>query len=364
VKVEHQAASQPQPGPRRAPGAPRVRLVDVARAAGVSPATASLVLSGRGGRGRASEATKQRVLEAARDLGYRVDELARGLRTRRSYTVALIFPEIMNPFYPMVACGLSDAVNEAGYLTLICHTDRDPGKETAYISRVLDRRVDGIVITGTDNLSRQLRQAIATVPVTVLGETPMESSVVGMGADLVKPDDYHAAYEVTSHLLKAGRRIAIIDGPPGFGQSRYRGYVDALEKHGLRPVEQMVAHSDSTRSGGAAAMRQLLEYRPRLDGVFCVNDMMAIGALDAARAEGLSVPEDLVVGGFDDIEAASLVTPALTTTVNPAYKIGHTAGTVLVERMTDNFHGPGRVFTLPCKLIIRASSSIGNPALT
>lgn len=335
-------------------GSGRVRLIDVAQRAGVSVATVSLVLSGSG---RATEATRQRVRDAAEALGYRPDELARGLRTRRSRTVALIVPGITNPFYPIVAVGFSDAVGEAGYLPLICNTDGDHRKEGAYISRVLDRRVDGIALISPGRVTQQLGQAIATVPVVLLGSSPAPPSAIDPSLDLVRPDDHDGAYQMTRHLLGRGKRIAMVSGPPGTAQSRYDGYARAMSEQGLRASRRLVTHGDWTRSGGAAAMQTLLRQRPRLDGVFCGNDLMAIGALDTARAEGLSVPANVVVGGFDDIDAASLVTPSLTTVVNPAYETGHAAGQCLVERMTATYTGPGRSIVLPCKLVARESSS-------
>ena len=148
----------------------------------------------------------------------------------------------------------------------------------------------------------------------------------------------------------------MIDGTPNSGTPRNAGHLRALSDAGRSNGSPIVRQGDWTREGGAAAMAELLDARPAPDGVFCANDLMAIGALDTVRARGIHVPEDIAVAGFDDIDSAAIVTPPLTSVVNPAFETGRVAGALLMERMTGAFTGPQRAVTLPCQLVARASA--------
>jgi LacI family transcriptional regulator len=159
------------------------------------------------------------------------------------------------------------------------------------------------------------------------------------------------------HLAGRGHaRIAMIQGPAGAGGKRNDGYVRALRNAGLARDPDLVASGEWNRSGGAAAAGRLLDLPDRPTAIFCANDLMALGVVDAAAERGLSVPHDLALVGFDDIEAAALVAPALTTVSNPAYETGLLAGVLLRERMTASYLGQPRTVTLPCRLIERATA--------
>jgi LacI family transcriptional regulator, galactose operon repressor len=148
----------------------------------------------------------------------------------------------------------------------------------------------------------------------------------------------------------------MIDGTPSSGTPRTLGHLRALTEAGRSNGSAIVRHGGWIREGGAVAMAELLDDTPAPDGVFCANDLMAIGALDTTRARGLRVPEDIAIAGFDDIDAAAIVTPPLTSVVNPAFETGRVAGALLMARMTGAYAGPQRAVTLPCRLIARASA--------
>ena len=327
----------------------RATIGDVAAHAGVSKTTVSHVLSGRR---PVAAGTRERVRSAILELGYRPDGIARSLRTRRSHLVALLIPDISNPFYPELARGLEAALGEAGYHVVICNTDWDPDREQTFIADMSDRRIDGLVLDSFSLGVDQLRGLAGPLPVVWIGAERGDHPEV----DVVRSDDEQGACDATTHLLERGRRcVAMIDGAAGSGAPRTEGYLRALA--GTRDTTPpVIRHGDWTREGGAKAMLELLDLDPRPDAVFCANDLMAIGAVDSLRERGLRVPTDVAVAGFDDIDAASMVRPPLTSVVNPAYETGRVAGGLLVDRMAGAYEGPQRAITLPCRLVERASS--------
>jgi LacI family transcriptional regulator len=328
----------------------RVTIDDVALHAGVSKTTVSHVLSGRR---PVAVPTRKRVETSIRELGYRPDGLARSLRTRRSHLVALLIPDITNPFYPTLARGLEAGIG-AGYHVVVCNTDSRPTEELEFVEEMCDRRVDGLVLDSFAVGVEQLRDVTGRdMPVVWIGAEATDHP----GIDIVRPDDEQGAYDAAMHLVERGRtHIAMIEGIPGSGEPRTQGYRRALAAARLTTDRAMIQHGRWTREGGAGAMRALLENAEPSDGVFCANDLMAIGALDVLRERRLRVPDDVALVGFDDIEAAALVSPPLTSVVNPAFETGRTAGGLLMERMTGAYVGPQRAVTLPCRLVVRASA--------
>jgi LacI family transcriptional regulator len=331
-------------------GRDRITIADVASASGVSKTTVSHVLSGKR---PVALLTRERVERMIEELGYRPNSLARSLRTNRTHTVALVVPNITNPYYPVLARGMEDTMAAGGYRTFLCNTDDLAAREREFLHDLMARRVDGIAISSF-HLEEPLAASIAEsgTPVVSIGERldhPLMDSVVA--------DDERGAYDATMRLVEGGSaRLALIEGTPGSGQPRSSGFRRALAGSGIAFDPQLARPGFWTRQGGAEAMRVLLSMHPRPDGVFCENDLMAIGAMDVAHDLGLRVPDDLALIGFDDIEAAALVTPALTTVLNPAYEEGRVAAEFLLSRIGGGYEGPSRSAMLPCTLILRASA--------
>lgn len=328
----------------------RVTIGDVAAHARVSKTTVSHVLSGRR---PVAEGTRERVRLAIAELGYRPDGVARSLRTSRSHLVALLIPDISNPYYPELARGLESGMAGAGYHVVICNTDSVHGQELAFVADMTDRRIDGIVLDSFSLGVDQFRAVAGpSLPVVWIGADSSDHPEI----DVVKSDDEQGAFDATTHLLRRGRmRVAMIDGTPGSGAPRSDGYRKALRA--MRPASRAsIRHGNWTREGGAKAMLELLETEPAPDAVFCANDLMAIGAIDTIRDRGMRVPHDIAIVGFDDIDAAAMISPPLTSVVNPAFETGRVAGGLLMDRMTGSFDGPQRAVTLPCQLVERASS--------
>jgi LacI family transcriptional regulator len=251
--------------------------------------------------------------------------------------------------------GLADTVDDAGYGTYVCNTDGSLDRETRLLGDILDRGADGIVMASVDAASAGvLGAADMGVPVVCVGDTLDHPRV-----DVVTADDEVGAHAVTSHLLdRRLRRIAMIEGPSDTGANRITGFARAMTERGADMDPDLMVAGDWTRQGGHRAMQQLLAMprRRRPSAVFCANDLMAIGAIDAAHEAGLDVPGDVAIAGFDDVDAATIVNPPLTTAVNPAYDIGANAGRLLMSRLDGTYAGDGRTIVLPCPLAVRGSA--------
>jgi LacI family transcriptional regulator len=329
----------------------RVTLVQVAKLAGVSPTTVSHVLSGKRW---VAETTRDTVRDAIRQLGYRPNNVARSLRTRRSRMIAVVVPDLTNPFFAVLTRGLADAVDGAGYGTYVCNTDGIPDREGAFLADVVDRGVDGVVMAGGNATARaRVGPAGLGVPAVCVGGSLDEDPQV----DLVAPDDGVGSHAAVCHLIARGaRRIAMVMGPASSGSARAEGYRRALTEAGQPVNPELLVRGDWTRPGGRKAMHALMAGPDRPDAVFCANDLMAIGAIDAVHELDLTVPGDVAVVGFDDVDAATIVNPPLTTVRNPAYETGYTAGELLLSRILGSYRGEGRTVVLPCPLVVRATA--------
>ncbi len=327
----------------------RTTIAEVAELAGVSRTTVSHVLSGNR---PVAATTRERVERTIDQLRFRPNGLARSLRIQRSDTIALIIPDITNPFYPVLARGLDDAMS-GRYRTYVCNTDAVREHELEFVADVSDRHVDGMVIVPFQIEAPDLSHILDLgMPVVSLGGRVDDPRV-----DVVLTDDEHGAFEATRHLVLRGhRRVGMIRGAEGTDLQRFTGYRRALDVTGIPFESGLTAIGDWTRPGGSRAMHALLAVPDPPTAVFSANDLMAIGAMDAARDAGLSLPGDLALVGYDDIEAAALVSPPLTTVVNPAYEAGRAAGRLLADRMTGGYTGERREVVLHSRLVDRGST--------
>ncbi|MCG5220806.1 substrate-binding domain-containing protein [Streptosporangium soli] len=343
----------PPLGGTRAPGrGERPSITRVAELARVSATTVSHTLNGRR---PVAEETRRRVLDAIDRLGYRPNVLARGLRTSRSQTIGLVIPDITNPFYPALARGLQDVLGPAGYDQIISNTDGERPVEQDAIEQMIARQVDGLAFAVFHTHAEDLRPAIeAGIPVVRLG-----GRLVQEGVDVVHSDDEGGSAEATGYLLARGyRRIGFVCGPAAEGPAaeRVAGYRSALVRAGADAGRELVVHTHFSRAGGAEGAARLLGLSRPPDAVLCANDIMAIGALGLAKERGLRVPGDLAVMGFDDIEAAGLVSPGLTTMANPAREIGQACARRLLDRLRGAAAGPYSEEIIPARLVRRASA--------
>lgn len=301
---------------------------DIALAAGVSQATVSIVLN-KTDTPSVPAGTRDRILKLAGELGYQPSHPARTLRSARTMTLACIVPDITNPFYPGLVRGLQTTAAPAGYAVLIYDTDGTPEGERRALGWLQQGRADGAVGMFYHFRAPDLADVARTLPMVLLGRQTTRRG--GPPIDSVFIDNVAASAAMTRLLIRRGhRRIAMIVA--GFGPSKVRaeGYEAVMREAGLTP--QLVVDNAYSAEAGVRAMRTLLaQGRDRPSAVFGANDMLAIGAMQAARDAGLAIPGDVAIVGFDDIPTAKLL--GLTTVRQPEFELGALAARTLMERL-------------------------------
>lgn len=328
-----------------------VNITDVARRAGVSIATVSRVLNNTGGYPVKAE-TREKVLSAVEELGYRPNDLARGLLSKKSLTTGLLIPDISNPYYPELSLGVEATASENGYSVIFCNTSRKPEKLEHYVDVLLQKRADGIIIAGGGTDFAPVLRAMRDfeVQVTVIGRhvTSFPS---------IQVDNVAAASRATSHLLELGhQRVAFISGPLNLAsvQDRLEGHKLALEQLGGAQDDRLMREGDFQYESGYTSARSLLRDSEPPTAIFAANDYMAIGAISAAMDLGLHVPDEISVVGFDDIAMARYVRPTLTTVSLSDYEMGVSA----MQSMLRQLRGEEvpEVTWMPTELMIRQST--------
>lgn len=327
-----------------------VTIRDVAAESGVSITTVSRALNGSG---RVGAETRNRVLDTAVRLGWQPNDLARSLHGGATGTIAVLVPDITNPFFPELVKGVQAVANERGNLLLLCQTGDDDSTAVEELQHLRRKRVDGVVVVGGMPPSDSLAAAVAGVPlVTVDRDTGLGGSWV------VRSDHLGGGRLATEHLIELGHEhIAHIAGPQSLSVARDRleGYRQALDSAGLSYEESLVVEGDFLESSGYDALCLLRRRRRSFTAVFCGNDLMALGALRALEDLGLDVPSVVSVVGFDDIHLASYLRPGLTTVRQPIEKLGQRAAELL---LTDAMDGGTAVSeTLDVHLVRRESTA-------
>jgi LacI family transcriptional regulator len=322
-------------------------LADISRRAGVSIATASRVLNGSSH--PVSEATRNRVLAAADELGYRPSELARALVKRTSRIIGVIVGDIVDPYFAEIARGVEDVAAREGHLTMVCNADRRPSAELAHLGVLRDYHAAGVVFAGSGYEDRDdaaaLREAVDDL--RAAGSAVVALAARDLSCPSVLVDNRGAARVATEHLLSLGhRRIAFVQGPPGLHTSAHRleGFEEAMAAAGAEAVR--MPGGFEYEAGDAAAARLLAGELP--DAVLAVNDEVAIGMLTGLRRGGVDVPGRVSVAGIDDTRPARLVD--LTSVSLPLHELGVMAARVILEG------GEGDV-VLPHHLVPRATTA-------
>lgn len=328
---------------------------EVARQAGVSQTTVSLVLNNAETPSLPAE-TREKVLDAIRALGYVPNNAARVLRSSRTLTLACVIPMITNPFYPTFVSGIQEEAEISGYEVITYNTNNSAEKENQIIHHLQQGRVDGVIgvffHTHADDLVPLFENNIPVARLEVRKHTPGDYPL-----DNLYVDNAAAARDANTFLIQRGcKHIAMITGFYGPREARREGYLQALAQAGEAFLPMIAEVNQYDEIGGAEGMRHLLEHPQKPDGIFAANDLMAIGAIKAAREAGLRVPEDIAVVGFDDIPAAVLVTPALTTIRQFQFELGREAARLVIERLSGKAPAGGRVVEMPYELIVRESA--------
>lgn len=339
----------------QSPSGPRpVQLRDVAAAAGVSISTASRVLTGSG---RCSPAARLAVEAAAKQLSYQPNKIARALRAQTTGSVGMIVPWLRNPFYAELVEAVDVFLQEVG-LDLVLADARGLWQDEARrIHSLVSRRVDGLIVVPTDQheSTRALTSANRSIPVVQLGyETGLEGDYVGI-------DNEHGIHLVLDHLVELGAtsvRFVSSTINSSAGRRRLQAFWHGTEERSLRRDEAILGRF--TANFGKEAVRRILAEGAMPDAIVCASDLVALGVMGQLRAEGISVPDDVMVTGFDDIVFAELCDPSLTTIHQPRRHLAEATVSALVTRINGDRERPPTRVELQPHLVVRRSS-LGPP---
>lgn len=330
-------------------------MKDVAERANVSVSTVSYVLNDSG---PVAQDRRNRVLDAIRLLDYSPNESARSLKRRSASTIAMVVPDLTNQFFAMVTEGVQRAASAVNVLVVLVVPDAIELPEENYAKLLRSQRVDGVIyLSGTGSMPESIYDLAKSGPVVLVDE-----QIPGRDLPAIVCDSRRGAREVATHVLDQGhRRIAVIGGPPALwtAQQRLAGYREAIAGAGIDPDSVPVHAGDYRQESGRAAATQILSgpAGERPTALLCANDLMAIGAIDCLRNNGLRVPEDMSVVGFDDLPISALLTPRLTSVRQPAHDMGYRAANVLFNLLEGNDVDTGG--TLPA--IVKIRDSVGPP---
>lgn len=332
-----------------------ITMYDVAQAAGVSLMTVSRVVNNKGD---VSPATRQRVQEVIERLDYRPSSIARSLATKKTGTIGCVVPDVSNPFFARIVQGVENVAYTNGYNVFLCNTEEKPERELDVLRSLEEKRIDGLILCSTRLNDHTLQDVLSRHPASVLINRRLESNGPARSVETVMLDDVTGGRMATQHLIDTGHRaIGLLMGPPASfsGRQRTVGYHAAMSEAGIPVNPEWTRHCPPLVEGGVEAARRLFTAHPELTAVYCYNDLVAVGALQALADLGRRVPEDVAVVGSDDIPLAALVTPPLTTCQAPRYEIGVQAVRSLLEQINGCNEGCGEI-VLPFTLVIRSSA--------
>ncbi|MEU0845144.1 LacI family DNA-binding transcriptional regulator [Streptomyces sp. NPDC005962] len=326
-------------------------IKDVAQRAGVSVATVSRVLNDHPA---VRTDTRDKVLAAVADLGYRPNAVARSLRTHQTRALGLVISDVLNPFFTELARSVEDAARDRGYSVVIGNADERPDLQDHHVGTLVDRRIDGLLVSPTDGGSPLMLDAARS-------GTPMvfvDRWIEGEGLDevpVVRTDGRGAVRDLVAHLHALGhRRLAIIAGPAATttGRERVDAFRSALREFGLALSADHIGQGDFQADSGRRVTARFLDLPDPPDAIFATDNLMALGAMDEIRSRGLRVPDDVALAAFDDIPWFVHTDPPITAIAQPTGDLGHAAVRALIDRVEGR---PAASVTLSARLVPRRS---------
>jgi len=332
----------------------QITIKDIARILGISPSTVSRALKDHPD---INTDTKKAVNELARKLKYQPNAVALSLKNSRSNTIGIIIPEIVHYFFSSVISGIEDVASQKGYTVIICQSNESFAREVANANALLSHRVDGILISiskETNLFDHFINLQEGGIPLVFF-----DRIAPGIDADQVITDDIDASYNATRHLIENGRkRIAHFAGPQGLviGRNRLQGYLNALTEAGL-PIDNRLIIEADTFEKARNTVGEMLDAGIVPDGIFAVNDMTAIGAMQTIMKRGYKVPDDVSIVGFSDGYLSGVTDPHLSSVDQHGYEMGNTAAEMLFHRiLSDDAEYVPEIKVLKADLIVRGSS--------
>ena len=337
-------------------------LKDIAKKTGVSVSTVSRVLHDNTKKHKISEETQERVERAAKDLGYRINTLARGLRLQKTNEIGVIVPDIANPFFSAVIKSLAGELRKVGYNFIVYDSDQDIAIERSAIRSLLEKRVDGLIIASVgQEFSHIQKIRDAHIPLVMI-----DRCFDSLDVDSVSVDNVRGSLFAVTHLIKEGHtRIAFIQGLPGTyaNETRLQGYKQALNDAGIEIDEHLIVGDDFRSLNGYLETKLLLTLPSPPTAIFTAGDLIALGALEACRESGVRIPNDVSLVTFDDPVFASYLSPALTAIEQPIAKMTEMAVAMLYRRMRHPQDERRKVLLEP-KLNVRNSVARLSPLST
>lgn len=336
-----------------------ITLNDIAKTAGVSVSTVSRVVNNKTKKYRISSETRQLVLNTAKKLNYRPNELARGLRLKKTHTIGLIVPDISNPFFAQVTRIIQTNSYQLGYSLIVCNTDENLNTEIEQIELLRSKGVDGFILMPVGlNYGHIEKLLIGNIPIVLLDRCFDE-----LKTNSVVVDNYMGSYKATEHLINYGhKRIAIIQGLTSTytNNLRLKGYLDALEKYKIKADQKLIVGKDFRRENGYIETKLLLNLENPPTAIFTTSDLITLGALQAIFEEKYNIPNDVSLVSFDDIDFAPYLISPLTTVRQPKELIGEMAVKLLIEDIKLKGKSEKKRIVLPTSLEIRKSVKLLN----
>ncbi|MCI3922941.1 LacI family transcriptional regulator [Paenibacillus sp. TRM 82003] len=330
----------------------KATIYDVARAAGVSIATVSNVINGKG---RVSQKRSEHIFEIMERLNYQPSAIASALVGKKTFTLGLLFPDISNPFFAELARAIEDEAHHTGYSVIMCSTDNKDERVRRYLSLLEQKRVDGIVIgTGVEHTELLTRLQEKSIPFVLVAREN-----AALASDTVVTDDYIGGRAAAEHLAALGhRRIAILSESLKVSSSRerIRGFKQGLSERNVPFEDEHIVICEFSVEEGRRGTRELLRRPGRPTALFCCNDLLAIGAMQAAKQLGLKVPGDLSIVGFDDTVLATVTDPPLTTVAQPIGQMGKQAINLLIDNLANGGRSGKQRVVLRPELRVRGST--------
>ncbi|PHV72126.1 hypothetical protein CS063_01210 [Sporanaerobium hydrogeniformans] len=334
-------------------------IKDVAKCAGVSVATVSRVLNNTA---PVNEETRQKIESVMAELHYTPSMLARGMRKKQSKVVAVIVPSYENPYHIKLFKHIEEQAKRLGYRLILVCLEEDKTAEQSAVMDLMTRNVDGMIMCtyrGNKKDIKNIMDLSKRLPIVFMDNFEFDSEISS-----VVIDGYKGMYALTQHLIALGhRRIAYIDGNSGYkvANERRKGYEDCLKEQGLHLMKDLIYYADYEMSGGYEGARYFMEETPiRPTAILSSNDIMAIGAIGYLREKGFSIPKDVAVAGFDDIELCKIIQPNLTTYKQPLDRIAVEVVKLLNAKINRLITKEERR-TIEGKLIIRGSTDESRP---
>jgi LacI family transcriptional regulator len=331
-----------------------ITLNDIALKAGVSVSTVSRVLNNKARNNRISLETKEIVLKAAEDLSYRPNELARGLRLKKTNTIGLVVPDISNPFFAYVTRMIQKYSHQFGYSLIVCNTDENLRTEIDHTNLLRNKGVDGFIIMPVGVNYSHIEDLMKNdIPIVLL-----ERSFDELTTNTVVVDKYSGSYEAVQHLIDMGhKRIAIVQGLPNTSTNneRVKGYVDALADNHISIDHSLIVGKDFRQENGYVETKLLLNLGNPPTAIFTTSDLITLGALQAITEEKLNIPDDISLVSFDDIEFAPYLVSPLTVVRQPRELMGEVAVKLLIEELQLSNKNQKKKIVLKPNLVIRKS---------